>query len=438
MAIARREVAISRAGSLCSGAVRVLVFLLVSGGAHFLAARWLLAVSPRARARRRLVFRIAAALSLILATLRFLGWWFHGPFFHDILAIAMVELAVVVMSLVPLGLSLLASRMVARAFDSVRPPADTAAMKARIGRREAIERAAGVTIACTASGVLGWGMVRGRHSFTIEEVPIKVPGWPRALDGYVIAQVSDVHVGAFVGDRELDEGFELVRRVRPNLVVATGDLVDSDAEFIELLIARLLGAGARDGAYAVLGNHNHYAGATEVAERIRRSKVGLLHNEGLHIRRGDGGGFALLGVDDLQGRKVRSPGHPGPDLGRALAGLPPDVPRVLLAHQPRFFHESQGRVALQLSGHTHGGQINPGFRPAAAVMDFLAGRYDRAGSTLYVNRGFGVTGPPSRVAARAGDHEARAPRRLTQHRRGDGRLGAGSEHAPNQGTYSVG
>ena len=379
--------------------MRVLVSLLVSGGAHFLAARWLLAVSPWARERRRLVFRIAAALSLILATLRLLSRWFHTPFFHDILAIAMVELAIIVMSLAPLGLSLLASRAIARAFDAVKPPADTVAAEARVGRREAIERAAGVTIACTTTGALGWGMVRGRHSFTIEEVPIKVPGWPRALDGYVIAQVSDVHVGAFVRDRELDEGFELVRRARPDLVVATGDLVDNDAAFIDLLNARLLGAGARDGAYVVLGNHDHYAGAAKVAERIRRAKVGLLHNEGVHIRRGDGGGFALLGVDDLHGRKARSPGHPGPDLGRALAGLPPDIPRVLLAHQPPFFNESQGRVALQLSGHTHGGQINPGFRPAAAVMDFVAGRYDRAGSILYVNRGFGVTGPPARVAA---------------------------------------
>ncbi|MBN9166470.1 MAG: hypothetical protein J0I07_36385, partial [Myxococcales bacterium] len=132
--------------------MRVLVFLLVSGGAHFLAARWLLAVSPWARERRRLVFRIAAALSLILATLRLLSRWFHTPFFHDILAIAMVELAIIVMSLAPLGLSLLASRAIARAFDAVKPPADTVAAEARVGRREAIERAAGVTIACTTTG----------------------------------------------------------------------------------------------------------------------------------------------------------------------------------------------------------------------------------------------------------------------------------------------
>jgi uncharacterized protein len=358
-----------------------------------------LSAFPRARARRRLVFGIAGALSLVLATLRILGWWFRGPFFHDLLAIAMVELAVIVISLAPLGIFVLASRAVARAFDVVKPPADHVVTEARISRREAIERAAGLSIASATTVALGWGMVRGRHAFAIDEVPIKVQGWPRALDGYVIAQVSDVHVGAFVGDRELDEGFELVRRVRPDLVVATGDLVDNDAAFIGPLIARLLGAGARDGAYAVLGNHDHYASAAAVAGTIRRSKVRVLDNEGVRIRPGDGGGFALLGVDDLQGRRIRSPGHTGPDLGRALAGLPPDVPRILLAHQPQFFRESKGRVALQLSGHTHGGQINPGFSTAAAVMEFVAGRYEREGSTLYVNRGFGVTGPPARLAA---------------------------------------
>jgi len=379
--------------------LRVLVFLIVSTGAHFLAARWVLSVFPWARARRRRVLAIAGALSLVLATLRVLGWWFRGPFFHSLLAVAMVELAIIVMALAPLGLFLAASRAIAHAFDRVVPAADDEAREARISRREAIERVAGISIASATTVALGWGMVRGRHAFAIEEVPIAIPGWPKALDGYVIAQVSDVHVGAFVGDRELDEGFELVRRVKPDLVVATGDLVDNDAALIGALVERLLGANARDGAYVVLGNHDHYAGAASVARTIRGSKVHLLHNEGVHVRARDGGGFALLGVDDLQGRRFPEAGHAGPDLGRALGGLAPDLPRILLAHQPKFFLESQGRVSLQLSGHTHGGQINPGFRPAAAVMEFIAGRYDRGGSTLYVNRGYGVTGPPSRVAA---------------------------------------
>jgi uncharacterized protein len=75
------------------------------------------------------------------------------------------------------------------------------------------------------------------------------------------------------------------------------------------------------------------------------------------------------------------------------------LPRILLAHQPSYFREAAGRVALQLSGHTHGGQINPGFRPADLLMEFVHGRYEREGSTVWVNRGFGVAGPPSRVGA---------------------------------------
>jgi predicted MPP superfamily phosphohydrolase len=242
-------------------------------------------------------------------------------------------------------------------------------------------------------------MVRGRHAFGLEEVIIKLKDWPRALDGYVIVQVSDIHVGAFVGERELDEGFELVKRARPDLLVATGDLVDFEAEAVGPLAARLMRAQARDGAYAILGNHDHYAGAANVLQRLEAAGVHALCNQSELLRAGDGGGFALVGVDDLQGRTGRNEGFAGPDLARAVRPLNPERPRILLAHQPRFFAESAGRVALQLSGHTHGGQINLGFRPADLIMKYVAGRYERDGSTLYVNRGFGVAGPPSRVGA---------------------------------------
>jgi len=268
-----------------------------------------------------------------------------------------------------------------------------------VSRRQAIERVAGVGVFGVTSLALGWGMVRGRHAFAIEEVVVRVKGWPRALEGYTLAQVSDVHVGAFVGDRELDEGFELVRKIRPDLVVATGDLVDFDSSVAGALALRLAGVGARDGAYAILGNHDHYAGPGEVVSRLEAMKVRVLCNESSRIRTGDGGGFALLGVDDIQGRSGRTPGFNGPDLYAAMSGLHRDVPRILLAHQPRYFDEASGRVALQLSGHTHGGQINPGFRPAEMFMEYVAGRYEQDGSTLWVNRGFGVAGPPSRVGA---------------------------------------
>jgi predicted MPP superfamily phosphohydrolase len=155
----------------------------------------------------------------------------------------------------------------------------------------------------------------------------------------------------------------------------------------------------RDGSFAILGNHDHYAGARAVSEQLARAGVRVLNNEHVVVRPNDGGGFALLGVDDLQGRRARTLGFSGPDLLAAVANSPRELPRILLAHQPRYFDESAGRIDLQLSGHTHGGQINPGFRPADAFMKYVAGKYTREGSTLYVNRGFGVSGPPARIGA---------------------------------------
>jgi predicted MPP superfamily phosphohydrolase len=379
--------------------MRVAVFLLVSGLAHFLAARWVLStMSPAARVRRRRAVVITAvALSSLLAVARLVSTAIETAASRTLVAVLMLELGAVVIALVPIGIMTLLARGVSRVVERKKP--EPAPEPEVVTRRQAIERVAGATLFGATSAALGWGMVRGRHSFALEEVVVRVKNWPRALEGYTIAQVSDVHVGAFVGDRELDEGFELVTRIRPDLVVATGDLVDFDSKVVGELALRLTRAGARDGAYAILGNHDHYAGAADVVERLRAMNINVLSNQAVRLRAGDGGGFALLGVDDYQGRTGRSPGFAGPDLYAAGRELDAEVPRILLAHQPKYFQESAGRVALQLSGHTHGGQINPGFRPADLVMEFVAGRYEREGSTLWVNRGFGVAGPPSRIGA---------------------------------------
>lgn len=406
--------------------MRTLFFLVISGLTHYLAARWLLGTfSPVMKAkRRRLVFGIAAGLALMLGSARLLSSlefrMFQGEPMHTLVAVAMLELGAVGIGLMPIGIMWLAVNLASMlawtfrrrsaakvaldaepdaALDAVHDAAPSKVIPDVVTRRQAIERVAGVSLFATTTAALGWGMVRGRHAFALEEVVVRVKGWPRALEGYTIAQVSDVHVGTFVGDRELDEGFELVKKVKPDLVVATGDLVDFESDVVRQLARRLLAAGARDGAYAILGNHDHYAGAADVARGLREGGVRALHNESIRIREGDGGGFALVGVDDMQGRQRRSLGFLGPDLGAALQGLDPDLPRILLAHQPRYFNEAAGRVSLQLSGHTHGGQINPGFRPADLLMQYVSGRYERQGSTLWVNRGFGVAGPPSRVGA---------------------------------------
>ncbi|MEM1416813.1 MAG: metallophosphoesterase [Myxococcota bacterium] len=265
------------------------------------------------------------------------------------------------------------------------------------GRREFIERvASGAALGVGASAGL-WGVAFGRHDYAIEEVPIRIPGLPRTLDGFTLAQLSDVHFGTFVGETQRRDALDLVRQVSPDLVVMTGDLIDHDARYVPLLghLTQDLAELARFGVAAIPGNHDHYAGVDDVLGTLRQAGAQVLLNAGKTI--GDAGGaFALLGVDDRWSRRTGG----GPDLDRALSMVPRDLPRILLAHQPAYFREGPaGRVALQLSGHTHGGQISLGWNPAYAVLPYgyVRGRYEHEGSQLYVNRGFGTAGPPSRV-----------------------------------------
>lgn len=254
-----------------------------------------------------------------------------------------------------------------------------------------------------------YGALVGRHDYVVEEVPVRLEGLSRAFDGFSIVQLSDLHIGQFVQEPELAAAEALVRKARPDLIVLTGDLVDHDPRFADWLgrLARRLEPLARHGVAAVSGNHDYYAGIEPVLGALRRGGARVLQNDALVL--GDpGAGIALLGVDDV--RAARIPGEHGPDLSRALAALPAlggrvaparDLPRVLLCHNPVYFEEARGRVGLQLSGHTHGGQVNPLVRPADWVLrhGWIAGLYEEQGSRVYVNRGFGTAGPPARVGS---------------------------------------
>ncbi|WP_437334352.1 metallophosphoesterase [Sorangium sp. So ce394] len=245
-----------------------------------------------------------------------------------------------------------------------------------------------------------YGALVGRHDYVIEEVAIPIPGLPRSLDGFSIVQLSDIHLGLFVGEPEMRAAEDLVRKARADLIVMTGDLIDFDPRYAEHLgrLTRRLGPLAREGVAAIPGNHDHFAGIDAALDALERGGARVLSNRG-RVVGGAGGAFALLGVDDVWARG-RVPGG-GPDLGRALADVPRDLPRVLLCHNPVFFPDAAGEVALQLSGHTHGGQVNLLVRPADLVLPhgYVAGLYQRGGSHLYINRGFGTAGPPARIGA---------------------------------------
>ncbi|HLM76187.1 MAG TPA: metallophosphoesterase [Polyangiaceae bacterium] len=267
-------------------------------------------------------------------------------------------------------------------------------------RRAFASRAAAGSAFFIGTGSAAYGAIFGRHDYVIEEVAIPIPGLPKSLDGFSIAQISDIHIGLYVGERELNAAEELIRKARVDLVVMTGDLIDSHARYAPELgrLARRLGPLARRGVVAIPGNHDYFAGIDATLSALRDGGATVLRNSGVTM--GDAGGsFALLGVDDVWAARL-NPGR-GPNLELALASVPRDLPRVLLCHNPVYFPEIAGEVALQLSGHTHGGQVNLVVRPADLVLPYgyVEGQYERNGSKLYINRGFGTAGPPARVQA---------------------------------------
>ncbi|MCC6558407.1 MAG: metallophosphoesterase [Polyangiaceae bacterium] len=270
-----------------------------------------------------------------------------------------------------------------------------------LSRRAVIHQGAAASAFLIGGGSSLYGALLGRHDYSIEEVAVPIPGLPRALDGFSIVQLSDIHIGLFVGEPELAAAEDLVRKARGDLIALTGDLVDFDPRHADLLgrFARRLAPLAREGVVAVPGNHDHFAGVGAVISALRRGGADVLVNRGRPVG-GPAAAVSLLGVDDVWARRSRVAGA-GPDLARALATVPGDLPRVLLCHNPVFFPEAAGDVALQLSGHTHGGQVNVLLRPADWVLPdgYVAGLYQRGASRLYVNRGFGTAGPPARIGS---------------------------------------
>ena len=407
-------------------AARFLVFLVlllgVLGGINAQVFRWArnaFRLTPTAQRLLKLIL-VASLVGMVLG--RVAGrFWAGGVAAGVVFVSSTTELAVIISGILLLmadavrlllGLparlrkwATASQRVVAK--DAAPPVVDKAAVVA-VPRRIFLAQAAASSAFLIGGSSSLYGAFKGRHDYSVEQVVFKLPGLSRAFDGFSIAQLSDVHIGAFVGDAELRIAEELLRQAKPDLIVLTGDLLDSDPRLAGQLgrFVRRLSPLARAGVVAISGNHDYFAGVEAMAGAVTGAGARMLRNDAMVIG-GPGAGFALLGVDDVYARREGG----GPDLERAVRALPrldgrvsaaADLPRILLCHNPSFFAESAGRVALQLSGHTHGGQVNLGIRPADYLLPggWVAGRYDERGSALYVNRGFGTVGPPARIGAR--------------------------------------
>jgi predicted MPP superfamily phosphohydrolase len=240
----------------------------------------------------------------------------------------------------------------------------------------------------------------------VNEVPVRLERLPPALSGLTLAQITDLHVGPTIGEKHVRRVVDMTNDLRPDAIVITGDLVDGGVAELRRATEHLARLRARYGVYFVTGNHEYYAGVRPWLDELARYGIRALRNERVTIGdRGPGGAsIDLAGVDDWS----RERGEDGrwPSLDRALQGRDRDRSLVLLAHQPRGVAEAvRSGVELQVSGHTHGGQIFPWTLVVAAVYPFCKGLYHHreggAEGQIYVSCGTGYWGPPMRLGAPA-------------------------------------
>ena len=244
---------------------------------------------------------------------------------------------------------------------------------------------------------MGYGYLLGHRELSVNVIRLPLPNAGPPGLSLRIAQISDIHVGQNLGRQQLSAYVERVNGENPDLICITGDITDSPHADIDALFPILGGLKARYGVVAILGNHDHYAGADRVVDRLRRwTDFHVLRDEAVTVEMGKAR-LHVIGLDDRGrdwARGVRSDAR----LTELIADAPPATPLLLLAHRPDLFDQAaDAGVALTLSGHTHGGQLAlPWFggrrrNLAEFVTRYDRGLYQRGSSSLYVNCGLGVT-----------------------------------------------
>lgn len=267
----------------------------------------------------------------------------------------------------------------------------TGVLPAEPERRSFLARllAGGIGGAAVLTGIGGMLHARG---FRVKTVHVPLIKLPASASGYVIAQLSDIHIGPIIGRGFIEDVVRETNALKPDLIAITGDLVDGSVEHLREHVAPLAELKARDGVFFVTGNHEYYSGAVEWVAHLETLGIRVLRNEHVDIR----GLFDLAGTDDLKSAGM-APGH-GQDVAKAVAGHDPAKALVLLAHQPKTIGEAaKAGVDLQLSGHVHAGQIVPFNWLAMLEQPYLKGLHRAGSSWIYVNPGTGFWGPPMRV-----------------------------------------
>jgi uncharacterized protein len=373
----------------------IVILGSVLGLMHLYVWKRLVKDTTRGRTRWVLTGVVVALMTLLFATLllpRLFGLresaWFAWPGYLWFGVVVYLFLALVVLEPV---------RLVLRGWVKRKPPPETEpAASQAMNRRVFLARASAVAAGAASVSVVGVGVVTALGPPDLLRLPVRLRRLDPAFNGFRIAVVSDIHLGPLSGRAHTERIVRMINETEPDLVAIVGDLVDGTVEELGSAAEPLRDLVSRDGSFFVTGNHEYFVeDPFSWLRELERLGVHPLRNENTAIRRGSAA-FDLAGVNDIGGKKRSDP----PDFDRALSGLDSSRPTVLLAHQPVQVTEAAARgVDLQLSGHTHGGQMWPFHYIVRAVQPSLAGLSTVDNTQLYVTRGAGLWGPPVRIGA---------------------------------------
>ncbi len=277
----------------------------------------------------------------------------------------------------------------ARKFPAPEPALESPAPDLVEHRRVFLARAATALLGGKAA-LAAYGIAEAERDPELTRREIFLPGLPEALDGLTLLQLSDLHTGAFMTEARLSRIARQAALLEADVVVLTGDLIDVSERAAPAFTRAMRDLHGKLGTFAILGNHDYFAGARAVEHAVRDAGMTFLRNSGARIERGSASLF-IGGVDDPS---RESSGGPAPAL--ALRQAAPGEKRVMLAHRPQLFEDcARAGSDLVLSGHTHGGQIalSPAWSFARLLGPYTMGHYRKGPAQLYVHRGMGTVGP---------------------------------------------
>ena len=265
-------------------------------------------------------------------------------------------------------------------------------------RRRAMLHTLNLGVFALTLGVGGAALAKSRQLAKVVALKIPIAGLPPALQGFRIAQISDLHVGPTIRREHMQAVVDVVNSLDADLVAVTGDLIDGPVSRLAPHVAPLADLKGRHGTWFCTGNHEYYSGVEECVAHCGDALGMTVLNDEHRVLEHDGARIVIGGVTDITAPAMH-PAHVSSPT-QAFAGAPVGDLRLLLAHQPESAYEaSRNGVHLQLSGHTHGGQYLPFSWLIRLVKPFVKGLYSFRGLWVYVNPGTTYWGPPMRLGS---------------------------------------